>query len=315
LQLLEQVSAVGTPLCVMLVSDQTATPIMASRRMTDPALMITRSALQNCLRNAVTSSSVFLDDAVETVEQNASGVTARFYNGRTVPADLFIDASGIWSPTANAIIGGRPAYRGYGGVVALSDRVESALAGVACEYWGRHQRFGLFEIAEGRRYWFYMRTQAENAPPPDLKTIAQEAVHWPAGIAEAIAATPADRLIPFAIHAKAPPRRLGAGRIICVGDAAHAMEPNLGQGACQALEDAAALQAVAGRYPIDAMLPAFEALRLERVRSIVGRAAEARGGAHGSRVMQSAMRTLLRLLPNGMVDHISRDVHTMPDYR
>jgi 2-polyprenyl-6-methoxyphenol hydroxylase-like FAD-dependent oxidoreductase len=105
------------------------------------------------------------------------------------------------------------------------------------------------------------------------------------------------------------------GRIVCVGDAAHAMEPNLGQGACQALEDAAALAAIALDSEPDVIARKFEEQRLKRVRRIVGQAAEARGGAHGPVFMQLAMRTILRTLPGKFVDGISRGVQTMPDYR
>ena len=213
------------------------------------------------------------------------------------------------------LIGGPATYRGYGGVIALSDAVETKLDGMACEYWGRHERFGLFKIAGDRRYWFYMSTQGVDAKPPAHVDVLRRAAGWPAGVAEAVGATPPDGLIPFSIHAKLPPKRLGLGRIVCVGDAAHAMEPNLGQGACQALEDAAALTVIAAGSEPGAIAGKFEEQRLKCVRRIVGQAAEAGGGAHGSVFMQLAMRTMLRALPNRLVDGVSRGVQTMPDYR
>lgn len=315
LGLLDRVAAVGSPLNAMFVADQAGKPIMAARRMTEPALMVTRAALQDCLAGAVRQSPILLDDAISSTEQTASHVEVRFADGRTEHADLLIDAGGIRSPIARAAIGQDGTYCGYGGVIALSDSVPGDLDGMACEYWGRHQRFGLFEIADRRRYWFFMNTQDAGARSPTHAEVSHHAKHWPSGIAEAVEATPAERLIPFSIFAKPPPKNLGFGRVICVGDAAHAMEPNLGQGACQALEDAAALSVVAKNVAPEAMLAAFETLRLKRVRTIVTRAAEARSGAHGSPFMQSAMRMMLRTLPAKLVDGVSRDVQTMPDYR
>lgn len=314
LGLLSAVTAVGAPLRAMFVGDQAGRPIMAARRMTSSALMVTRAALQDSLARAV-QSPVTLGDAIDSVEQDTQGVTVRYGDGRTEKADLLIDAGGIWSPIAEAAIGDRAEFRGYGGVIALSDRVESDLGGAASEYWGRHERFGLFEIVDNRRYWFFMQTQAADAAPPTHGEVSRRSTGWPMAIAEAVDATPPDRLIPCVIHAKPPPKRLGLGRIICVGDSAHAMEPNLGQGACQALEDAAALAVLARAVAPDLLLPAFEKLRLTRIRNIVGRAAEARSGAHGSPFMQTAMRAVLRTLPRSFVDRISRDVQTMPDYR
>lgn len=315
LEVFERVAAVAQPLLGMLVADQSGKAIMAERRMTEPAVMVTRSALQIALAGAVSQTTLRLDDPIESIEQDATQVAVRFADGRIERADLLIDAGGIRSPIADRAIGGQASYRGYGGVIALSDPVGGRLDGVASEYWGKHQRFGLFEIEDNRRYWFFMNTQDAEARAPTHAEVSRHARHWPAAVAEAVGATPPDRLIPFLIHAKLPPKRLGVGRVICVGDAAHAMEPNLGQGACQALEDAAALAIVAQRYAPDAMLSAFERVRLKRVRTIVARAAEARGGAHGSPLVQTAMRSMLRALPARLLDRISRDVQTMPDYR
>lgn len=305
------IEACAAPLRSMFVGDQSGRAIMATRDLTEPALMVTRAALQENLARAL-AVSLMLDDAIDCVTQDSEKVSAQFANGRLESADLFIDAGGIWSPIANDIVGSKPTYRGYGGVIALSDSVPDMMDGMACEYWGRHERFGLFEIADGCRYWFYMRSQAMDAAAPAHAELVRAARDWPAGIAEAIEATPDDRLVPFAIHARPPPRRLGSGRIICIGDAAHAMEPNLGQGACQALEDAAVLGVLAHNQRPERLLAAFEARRLKRIRTIVARASEARLATHGPPLVQLAMRGLLRALPATVLDRVSRDVQTMP---
>jgi 2-polyprenyl-6-methoxyphenol hydroxylase-like FAD-dependent oxidoreductase len=208
LEILDRVTAAGAPLRAMFVGDQAGRPIMATRRMTEPALMVTRSALHDSLTGALLHGSMVLGDAIASVDQDGQGVTVRFADDRVGFADLLIDAGGIRSPIANRLIGGPATYRGYGGVIALSDPVETELDGMACEYWGRHERFGLFEIADNRRYWFYMNTQGVDAKPPAQVDVLRRAAGWPAGIAEAVGATPPDRLIPFAIHAKSRPHRL-----------------------------------------------------------------------------------------------------------
>jgi salicylate hydroxylase len=68
----------------------------------------------------------------------------------------------------------------------------------------------------------------------------------------------------------------GSGRVLFVGDAAHAMAPTLGQGATMAIEDGAAFVALfrarwaaargsAGRFDVGALIADFAALRRERV--------------------------------------------------
>ncbi len=106
-------------------------------------------------------------------------------------------------------------------------------------------------------------------------------------------------------------RRSPVGRS-CIGD--DRMEPNLGQGACQALEDAAALGVVAALTPPDQMLAAFEKLRLRRVRAIVRQSAEGRPGAHESRPARALLRAVLRAMPAAVTDRVAQAVHTMPEY-
>ncbi|HET6793186.1 MAG TPA: FAD-dependent monooxygenase, partial [Acidimicrobiales bacterium] len=95
---------------------------------------------------------------------------------------------------------------------------------------------------------------------------------WHHPIPQLIESTPSDALIVNRVFDRRPPRRLHAGPILLVGDAAHAMTPDLGQGACQALEDAALLLACAARRPAAGpaeLFEAFERVRLPRVRRIV----------------------------------------------
>lgn len=130
-----------------------------------------------------------------------------------------------------------------------------------------------------------------------------------------MALTASDDLIAFVVHARPAPRRLGHGRIVCIGDAAHAMEPNLGQGGCQGIEDAVALGVAAARCTPDAVLPAFQRMRLARIRGFVRCSAEGRLDAHGMRPVRAAWCTLLRAAPGSLHRTVIRGMHGLPDYR
>lgn len=94
---------------------------------------------------------------------------------------------------------------------------------------------------------------------------------------ELAAATQADELIEWRAEDFWPPRVLHRGNVVVVGDAAHAMLPTLGQGACQSLEDAAALaSAITGGATLEAGLQRYESVRVPRLRRII---ALARAGA------------------------------------
>ncbi len=125
--------------------------------------------------------------------------------------------------------------------------------------------------------------------------------NWHQPIPEMIEATPPDALIVNRILDRRPPNRLRRGPILLVGDAAHAMTPDLGQGACQAIEDAALLLACAtARRATDpgALFESFERVRLARVRRVVrdsyriGRLATAQ-----SRIAAGTRDLVTRLVP------------------
>lgn len=93
---------------------------------------------------------------------------------------------------------------------------------------------------------------------------------WHHPIPQLIDSTPPESLIVTALVDRPPPHRMARGPVVLVGDAAHAMTPDLGQGACQALEDAAALlDAASGGSDLTTAFAAFERRRLPRVRRMV----------------------------------------------
>lgn len=303
LGILGAVTAAAAPIRRMLLATQDGAPIL-SRPLPDTALLATRTALQNALLVALGPERLRL--GYEVGDVTSGRVT--LVSGEVFTSDLVVDAGGIRAPSNS---GALPAYAGYGGVLALSGRVAGlGLEGVAAEYWGSHQRFGVFELPDNRRYWFLMRTQPEAAPMADWAACAAAAEGWPLAVSEAIAATAPDALIPFVVHAKPPPKTLCAPGIIRVGDAAHTMEPNLGQG----LEDAAALQAIAAAVAPAQVAALYERLRLKRARMFVRESALGRLGAHGPRPVQFLMRTALRAIPTALSEPRLRAMHTMPDY-
>ncbi|MFF5084621.1 FAD-dependent monooxygenase [Actinoplanes sp. NPDC000266] len=215
-------------------------------------------------------------------------------------ADVVVAADGLRSPT-RASWPGDPGvrYSGYTswrGVTAHP----AGLVGGAGESLGRGERFGLAPLPDGRVYWFGVVSLPARTPfPDDHAELRRRFGGWHAPIGDVLAATDPAAIVRTDIHDLArPPATFRRGRTVLLGDAAHAMTPDLGQGAAQAMEDAATLTHLLATLPIDGALTAYDRARRHRTRPIAARA-RAMG-----RLLQSSSPLrdpLLRLVPSAVV--------------
>ena len=108
------------------------------------------------------------------------------------------------------------------------------------ESWGCGQRFGLVPLADGPTYWFATANAPEHQHAPDGEhtEVLRRFAGWHAPIDQVVTGTAARSVLRHDVYDLRPGlRTFLRGRVVLLGDAAHAMTPNLGQGACQALED------------------------------------------------------------------------------
>lgn len=132
------------------------------------------------------------------------------------------------------------------------------------EYWGAGRAFGLVPVDGNRLYWFATRRgAAEEAPEPDpIGGLLERHRGWAPEIAKAIEATPAATVLRHPLLDRKPVKRWCGERVALLGDAAHPMLPFIGQGGCQALEDAVALgESLSAAVDISRALRDYEARR------------------------------------------------------
>lgn len=215
--------------------------------------LVHRADLHAALAEALDAESIQLDREIVGFDQDESGVTARFAAGEKARGDVLIGADGLVSTVRTHLWGAEPPrYAGYTSCRGVLEQVPEGLPlGTGFESWGRGRRFGLFHIGRGRAYWY----ATWNALPGGVDTgeklkprLEDLFADWPAPVPQALTATPAASLIRTDICDRPPLNRWGKGRVTLLGDAAHPTTPNLGQGACMAIEDALVLARCLGRH-------------------------------------------------------------------
>jgi 2-polyprenyl-6-methoxyphenol hydroxylase-like FAD-dependent oxidoreductase len=248
------------------------------RKFGEANLAIHRADLQAALLDALPAGTVRLGAELTGFEQRASGVTAHLAGGEEESGGLLVGADGLYSTVRARVLGdGPPRYAGF---TAWRGIVEDARAllpeGAGLNLWGRGAEFGLAGVGRGRAYWY----ATKNAPEGEPEEVAgrKEEVLERLALAyrparAAVEATREADILRTDLYDREPARRWGVGRATLLGDAAHPMTPSLGQGACQAIEDAAALADALKENPGDpaAALRNYEERRAGRAADIVRR--------------------------------------------
>jgi 2-polyprenyl-6-methoxyphenol hydroxylase-like FAD-dependent oxidoreductase len=240
-----------------------------------PIIGIHRATLQELLLAALGRDVVQLDRACAGYEAHERGVRVHYASGASVDCDVLIGADGLRSAVrAQLVQDGDPVYAGYTSWRGVTSDRCGLPADAGGEMWGRGQRFGGCAIDGGRFYWFAVANAPAGGREPDAQATKAQLLErfagWGNRTPELIASTPAEAILRTDIADRPPLARWGEGRVALLGDAAHPMTPNLGQGACQAIEDALVLGQELGRASsLEAGLRAYEAARLARANSVV----------------------------------------------
>jgi 2-polyprenyl-6-methoxyphenol hydroxylase-like FAD-dependent oxidoreductase len=282
-----------------------------------PTRVMWRSDLYRLLHDAAKARGVPFEHGkhLTAVEDGPEGITAGFADGSSAQADILVGADGIRSTVRTLVDPGAPppqyvGFLGFGG--ASTVRVEGADTESMHFVFGKRAFLGHWTQPDGVTVWF------SNLPYPEPLTMAQARAvgqeEWmrrlketyagdvPGG--ELVASTPASQL--FVLGAgEFLPRvpRWHRGRMVLVGDAAHAPSSTSGQGASLAIESAIQLaRCLRDRPDHESAFAAYERMRRPRVEKIAAYAAKQNNQkvagpilkALMSVVMPIAMKTFLR---------------------
>ncbi|MFI6850137.1 FAD-dependent monooxygenase [Kitasatospora sp. NBC_00085] len=237
--------------------------------------VLTRPELHGALRAALPDGALHTGAEVTGVVGLGDGAAAVYrtpHGERTAAGDVVIAADGafsriraeLWPQVPPPVYSGHSVWRG------IAEGVDGG-GEPGGSTWGRGLEFGRMPLGPDRVYWFAVANTPEGARYPDNHAeVARRFGSWHRPIPRLIRATPPGRVLHHDVFELARPLPgYVRGRVALLGDAAHAMTSDLGQGACQALEDAAVLSALlAGADDPGAALAEYDAQRRPRSQSI-----------------------------------------------
>lgn len=274
------------------------------RELGTPIVGIPRAELHRLLRAALPAECLVVGAEVTSVARTGSGRMRVPVGDGVREVDLVVGADGVNSRLRAQAFPDHPgpAYSGSTVVRAITERPVEVDTDFELT-WGGGAEFGHIVFADGRAEWHAVYNAPAGVRYPDpLTEMRRRFGAWHDPIPALLDGTRPDAVLHHDIHELVTPLpAFAVGRIALLGDAAHAMTPHLGQGACQALEDAVTLAAALAAEPtVEAALSRYDAERRPRSQS-VARAAR-RAGRMGQRLahpLAVAVRdTALRLAPS-----------------
>jgi 2-polyprenyl-6-methoxyphenol hydroxylase-like FAD-dependent oxidoreductase len=239
-------------------------------------LGIRRGDLHEVLASGLEDGVLELGRNLTSFEQDADGVTARFADGSEERGDVLVGADGIGSTVRTQLCGeSKPRYSGHAIWQGYTD-LEHELAPYTQFrlYVGRGARFVFLHVDASTICWLGITHDPEGTKADDDKRACLERfAGWAAPTEELIESTPAEEILRADVYDREPVKRWGEGRVTLLGDAAHPMTFDAGQGAMQAIEDGLALpRALERERDVPAALRAYEEQRIPRTTALVNSA-------------------------------------------
>ena len=246
-----------------------------------------RADLQAALAKTFGSEGLRLGCEVRGFSENVADVEVALSDGTVAAGDLLVGADGLRSPVRRQLLGdGDPTYLGstiWRGLAASEGIAVPPGSGI--NWWGRGSEFLAFHLSDSKIYWAAVTKEPKGEKPGPgghKQDLLDRFGDWAQPVPALIAGTTDAAILRNDMYDRPPASHWSRGRVTLVGDAAHPMSPNQGQGACQALEDGVALGESVQRT--SSLAEAFQLYERRRVRRANREVAMSRQATRGVQI-------------------------------
>ncbi|KFF01014.1 monooxygenase [Chryseobacterium formosense] len=274
LGLKEKIESKGNKIHGICIADEklktisTTNVLALEKKFNSCNVAIHRAELQNMLAENLGFENIQLNHSLQQI-QKIENYHLKFENGFETECEIVFGADGIHSKVRNQILkagsirnAGQKCWRGF-----TDFNLPEKYSHHALEIWGKGKRFGFVKISERKVYWYALVNENKFAEKIDLSETFRD---FDSLVLEILESTRKENIILNDIVDLTPIPKWYAENICLIGDAAHATTPNMGQGACQSIEDAYVIgKLLEKNQNFNSIFEEFQKIRRKKVDYIV----------------------------------------------
>ncbi len=270
------------------------------------SVAIHRADLHQILLDNLSDTPIHLGKKLKSLQQTKSEINLQFEDGTKHQTKILIGADGIHSKVRNSIFSNTKlrtakqiCWRGIANI-NLPEKYQTELH----EPWGKGKRFGFVAIDKNKYYWYALANYKENFREEynGVNLVSFYSDFHPI-IGRIINATPKESILTNEMIDLKPIDSWYEKNVCLIGDSAHATTPNLGQGACQAIESALVLaNSLAKHTSVENAFKEFQRIRMKKAIDVVNTSWQIGKMAHLENNILIKLRNLiLKITPEKIV--------------
>lgn len=259
------------------------------------AIGIHRGELQRILLSEIPKEKILLNKKLISISDKDNEVELAFEDSSSYNCKVVVAADGIHSKVRTKIFSKvqiRDAHQDcWRGVTKLN--LPEAYRNDLNELWGYGVRFGVFQISHDLAYWYALCDEVSKQELSREDLLKMFSKFHPL-INEIISSTSEKDINYNKILDVNPFTKWYSGNIVLLGDAAHATTPNMGQGSCQAIEDAWVLgNCLANNSNVEAAFSEYQQKRIKKAHNVVNTSWKIGKIAHIKNPLGAAIRNMI----------------------